>query len=261
MIKNINNIPKSNLIARADTNFCARWPLFKGEASAPDTVSLLNCPGKKLGALKQIKKFFKTTYKNIKKFGKKTYKKIKKFFKNLISRLKNLLLTTEDKRIDNFHTVGGKLLRGAQPDTEKAMQALHEKGVKTIIDLRSTKTLPPEIMRQEIEMAARHGITHVNIPMHANKKITEANIREFFKAINKTDGIVYVHCKQGIDRTGITTALYEMKKFGKTPEQAFENMKKFGYNWYHKIKFKAQMDYLLNDRDKWQPILDKVTVN
>lgn len=223
---------------------------FKGTPST-DTLELLNHTNKKPNVFKRAKNFTQ-----------KVYKKIKKFFKNLIRRIKNLFLTTEDKRIDNFHKVDKKLFRGAQPDTEKAMQALQEKGVKTIIDLRSTKTLSQEVMNQEMRMAARHGIKHVNIPMHANKKITEANIREFFNAINGTkDGNVYVHCKQGIDRTGMTTALYEMKTLGKTPDQAFASMKKYGYNWYHKIKFKAQKDFLLNDRDKWQPILDSIKVN
>lgn len=252
MINNIKTTSKNNLSIKANTGFCARWPLFTGKEA--DQLSLLSRPGSKPGLLKKIGNF-----------GKKIYKKIKKFCKYLLRRLESFFfLRSEDKHIRNFHQVSDKLFRSGQLDTEEAVKVAAKKyKVKTIIDLRNPSTLEQGLMDEEIEMAEKYGIKHINIPMCASKKPDEDSIRKIFDAYNQgvKNGNVLVHCVGGKHRTGSAIALLEIKKLGKTKDKALKNMKEYGSTFYDIHKLKVQKGFLINDEATWKPILDSIDVN
>jgi len=109
--------------------------------------------------------------------------------------------------IHNFHRVDDHVLRGAQPG-EKGVRALSAIGVKTIVDLRTGEE------REEMEKseAKALGMNVIAIPMNGFRAPTDAQIERVLAALNDPAAWpVFVHCRQGEDRTGTVIACYRMK--------------------------------------------------
>lgn len=125
--------------------------------------------------------------------------------------------------IINFGQMADNYYRGGQPEADD-YDELAALGVKTIIDLRNDPT--------DYEKAAAEavGIKYVNIPMSGWKSPKESQIREFLNVMNDpSTGTVYVHCKAGKHRTGVTAAIYRMENEGWDYKRAYKEMKNYNY--------------------------------
>jgi protein tyrosine phosphatase (PTP) superfamily phosphohydrolase (DUF442 family) len=147
---------------------------------------------------------------------------------------------SDDTILMNFHPVDKTVYRGAMPHTPKAFDRLkNHYGVDTLIDLRGLETTPKAHIEFEQAYAKHHGMQVVHIPMNTQDKPSEQEVDLLLDTLEQAerDGRkVYIHCRHGIDRTGVMTAVWEMYK-GKTRDEAFANMKKYGYNsWHQKHK-------------------------
>ena len=111
-------------------------------------------------------------------------------------------------KITNFGQMDERLYRGAQPEPGD-YQSLKELGVKTIIDLRNDPTDYEKRISEEL------GMKYVNIPMSGWKTAEDETVAEFMKVMNDPEsGVVYLHCKAGKHRTGLTGAVYRLEKYG-----------------------------------------------
>ncbi|MDR3617637.1 MAG: tyrosine-protein phosphatase [Candidatus Obscuribacterales bacterium] len=107
--------------------------------------------------------------------------------------------------ITNFEAVTPGLWRGGEPD-EKGLQNLAQSGVSTIIDLRMWNGATDK----ESKSASKLGLKYVRIPMTYWGPSRES-VRQFFATIAANrDGVTFVHCHQGADRTGTLVALYRV---------------------------------------------------
>lgn len=153
----------------------------------------------------------------------------------------------EDVRICNFHRVDSRLLRGAMPQSELTFEKLkHAYHVKTIIDLRGPETTDDSAIAYEKTLSAKYGIQYVRIPMSSRRAPTDRELTKFLQAVQSaTDhgGKAYVHCKHGIDRTGVMVAAYEVL-MGKSQKVAYQRMQKYGFNAIHKKKCPAQRRFV-----------------
>lgn len=74
------------------------------------------------------------------------------------------------------------------------------------------------------------GLTPVNIPVRDNTVPAPAQVAQFLeiakKATNKAQ--VYVHCEQGVGRTGCMAAAYEVLCMGQTIDYSLYWAKKYG---------------------------------
>ena len=118
------------------------------------------------------------------------------------------------------------LYRGSQLDAS-GLRELHERGIKTVISLRSHHA-----EREEVEAA---GMTAVHIPMQADllgsEPPTDEQIRSFFRTVlDPARQPVFFHCAHGKDRTGTLAALWRIEMNGWTPSEAIEEMQAFGYH-------------------------------
>ena len=148
--------------------------------------------------------------------------------------------------IKNFAKIDDNFYRGAQPDKTQ-ITALSKLGVKTIINLRYPFNFNKDGLYNQKVLAHNLGINYVNIPMIQTTPPTQSQINLFFSIIEDPDKLpVYVHCKAGQDRTGVMTALYRVTKYGWTYNQAYSEMKSFGY---HSILFPEQKNFLKNYTD------------
>jgi len=107
--------------------------------------------------------------------------------------------------ISNFEAVTPGLWRGGEPD-EIGLQNLAQRGVSTIIDLRMWSGAA----EKESKSASKLGLKYIRIPMTYWGPSRES-VRQFFATIAANrDGVTFVHCHQGADRTGTLVALYRV---------------------------------------------------
>lgn len=139
--------------------------------------------------------------------------------------------------VDNFATIEGgphPIYRGGQPTREGYEQlAKGRYKVATVIDLRDDY----EPWAEQAVTAA--GMTYKRIGMSAWSTDT-AKVREALRTIAEAaaTGPVYIHCRQGRDRTGLEVAMYRILVQGWTRERAIAELREHGYNrfWFPGIE-------------------------
>jgi len=144
-----------------------------------------------------------------------------------------------DINIRNFGRMDTTYYRGAQPkkDDYAAMKAL---GITTIIDLQDE---PAKYEKSAVEAL---GMKYINIPMDDAEYPSEASIAEFLKNINDpANGVMYVHCKGGRHRTGVTGAVYRFTKYGWDYNKAMTEMENYDFDtsWGRKVMKTFVIDY------------------
>jgi len=141
--------------------------------------------------------------------------------------------------IKNFGQMDPNYYRGGQPK-EGEYQSLKELGVTTVIDLRND---PEAYEKPTVETL---GMKYINIPMDDAQYPSEAAIATFLKEINDpANGVMYVHCKGGKHRAGVTGAVYRFNKYHWNYDQAFAEMERFNFDtsWGRKVMKTFVQDY------------------
>lgn len=129
-------------------------------------------------------------------------------------------------KIENFGKMDDHFYRGAQPQPDD-YQSLKDLGVATVIDLRND---PTDYEKSSVENL---GMKYVNIPMSGWKSPKDEQIAQFLRLINDpTTGIVFVHCKAGIHRTGVVGAVYRFENYGWDYDKAYREMKNYNFSWW-----------------------------
>jgi len=137
--------------------------------------------------------------------------------------------------LPNAGRVNDSLYRGAQPRND-GIQELQKLGITTIVDLRSEA---PERRDLEREQAEAVGIHFVSIPVSGWDAPTNEQVAQFLALFrNNSKERVFVHCRYGVDRTGVFVATYRMAYEGWPAQQAMKEMYFFGFNgfWHPSMK-------------------------
>jgi len=137
--------------------------------------------------------------------------------------------------LPNAGRVTDSLYRGAQPH-DQGMQELKKLGITTVVDLRSEA---PERRDSEREQAEALGIHFVSIPVSGWDAPTNEQVAQFLALFrNHSKEKVFVHCRYGVDRTGVFVATYRMAYEGWPSQQAMNEMYFFGFNgfWHPSMK-------------------------
>ncbi|MEI7474920.1 MAG: tyrosine-protein phosphatase [bacterium] len=128
--------------------------------------------------------------------------------------------------IPHFNKVDTEYYRGGQPKN-KGYKELSQLGIKTIIDLRQFD----RSTKKEEKLVEKYCIKFISIPMNPFNPPSQEQIKYFFSIINNPQNQpVFVHCREGKDRTGIMTALYRINEYNWTTEQAYQEMLTLGYH-------------------------------
>ena len=129
------------------------------------------------------------------------------------------------KGVPNAGEVTPKLYRGAQP-SEQGFEALAKMGVNIDVDLRGSR----ESERQRVN---KLGMQYVAIPWHCPFPRDDAFAR-FLTLLRQNPGKkVFVHCRLGDDRAGMTIAAYRMAEQGWTAPEAMKEMEAYGFSLSH----------------------------
>lgn len=130
--------------------------------------------------------------------------------------------------VPNFGQVTPNLFRGAQPEKE-GYRTLQAMGVNIVVDMRGN--------RSEQSAVEKVGMQYVSIPWNASSPSDEV-IARFLKVIEENpDKKIFVHCRVGVDRTGVAIASYRMAKEGWSPDEAMKEMQLFGFSGFHHLIF------------------------
>lgn len=127
-----------------------------------------------------------------------------------------------------FQQLDEGVYKGSKPKTEADYEFLQSKGVKYIVQLRYF----PWLNWAEKRKAKKYGMTLLTgtisaSTMEPRKKHIDA-VLCFLR--DKRYHPVYVHCDLGRDRAMLITGLYEMYYKGKSKEEAYKEMKYYGFN-------------------------------
>ncbi|HEV2206274.1 MAG TPA: tyrosine-protein phosphatase, partial [Candidatus Acidoferrales bacterium] len=131
--------------------------------------------------------------------------------------------------VSNFGEVTPTLFRGAQP-TERGFENLSKMGIAIVVDLREGG----EVQREEKEVTA-NGMKFVAISWNCRDP-KDAYFAKFLTLLQENPGKkVFVHCHAGVDRTGMMIASYRMAEQGWTAGESMQEMKTFGYSFFHQM--------------------------
>jgi protein tyrosine/serine phosphatase len=129
--------------------------------------------------------------------------------------------------IPNFHQVNARLFRGAQPSVE-AWSKLATLGVTTVIDLCREREHSTTLEARAVEAA---GMRYVNFPMNGFATPSATEMAKALDLIESGD-TVFVHCKLGMDRTGVVVAAYRIAREHWANQQALDEAEALGMHWY-----------------------------
>ena len=88
------------------------------------------------------------------------------------------------------------------------------------------------IIPQRRRHAKAAGLKYINIRIDGHGTPTDAQAIEFLKDVDDpANGVVYVHCAGGRHRTGSMIAVYRMTHDGWTADQAFQEMKRYDFEY------------------------------
>jgi tyrosine-protein phosphatase SIW14 len=129
--------------------------------------------------------------------------------------------------VPNFGQVTRSLFRGAQP-SEDGFGALAKMGVGIIVDLRGDSN-------DEREQVTKLGMQYISIPSQCSH-MTDDGVAKFLSILrDNPDKKVFVHCKYGVDRTGMMVAAYRISQQGWTAEESRREMESFGFSFKHRM--------------------------
>jgi protein tyrosine/serine phosphatase len=139
--------------------------------------------------------------------------------------------------VDNFATIEGgphPIYRGGQPTREGYERlASPDYKVATVIDLRD------DYVDWAEKVVTGLGMKYKRIGTSA-WTVDKAKVREFLTTVADAAaaGPVFIHCRQGRDRTGLEIAMYRVLVQGWSREKAIAELREHGYNkfWFPGIE-------------------------
>ncbi|HXW17025.1 MAG TPA: dual specificity protein phosphatase family protein, partial [Candidatus Acidoferrales bacterium] len=120
------------------------------------------------------------------------------------------------------------LYRGAQP-TPDGFHSLAASGVAIDVDLRDEGDRDAER-----EAVTREGMQYVGIPWQCQHPSDSITARFLEVVRDNPDKKIFVHCHQGIDRTGLMIAAFRMADQNWTANEARREMIAYGFDSLHR---------------------------
>lgn len=133
--------------------------------------------------------------------------------------------------VDN--STQGAIFRGPQPQTVADYLQLQALGIKYALDLETgAGWLGDGDPLQEAIVCDGYGIRVYSHPIGAVLPPSRQELSDGL-AFMMNHRPVYVHCRQGVDRTGMICAAYRMKVQGWSASSAIAEMKQLGFHWWY----------------------------
>jgi protein tyrosine phosphatase (PTP) superfamily phosphohydrolase (DUF442 family) len=124
----------------------------------------------------------------------------------------------------NIHEIEpGVLFRSAQLDGATLDSLVRKEGIRAVLNLRGAQAGQPWY-DDEIAASARDGVRHFDLGLSPTREPDEALVTQLVKILNAAPKPLLIHCNGGADRSGLASALYELRIAGKPIDQAAEQL-------------------------------------
>ncbi|HEX5885389.1 MAG TPA: sulfur transferase domain-containing protein [Pyrinomonadaceae bacterium] len=131
---------------------------------------------------------------------------------------------TSHAELPRFKQVSERLFRGAQPRAG-GVQRLAELGINTVINLRGAS----KSTRAEEAEARKFGLNYYNLSLPNWGRPHNGRMQRILEIIAAPEsGDVFVHCKDGLDRTGTVVALHRITHLGWETSDALAEAERVG---------------------------------
>ena len=159
-------------------------------------------------------------------------------------------LIVQHKVLYHFAVVEkGKVYRSGTLSVNGLKWAHARSGFKTIVNLRTNKENLQDWYKKEEDFARKNGIKLVDIPMSRDTPPTPEQIEHFLKIARNPENLpLIIHCHQGVTRTAMMVAVYEIAVQGKKNEDVYKKMEMFNHS-FDKPGKKAVKDFILTFRE------------
>jgi protein tyrosine phosphatase (PTP) superfamily phosphohydrolase (DUF442 family) len=109
---------------------------------------------------------------------------------------------------NNFHVIqSGAAYRSAQPSARELADYARDYGIRSVINLRGGAQA--ESWYDEEHGAAAHaGIAIYDFPLSAKRRLTANETQRLVATLVDAPKPILIHCKHGVDRCGLVSALY-----------------------------------------------------
>ena len=123
----------------------------------------------------------------------------------------------------NLHEVApGKFYRSAQMTGKEFRAVIDQMGIRSIINLRGVNDTA--WYRVETNTTFETGVKHYDFPLSASQEVSVEEMEQIVKVLHDAPKPMLIHCKNGADRTGLVSALYEYTQEGQPPEKAYDQL-------------------------------------
>ncbi len=127
--------------------------------------------------------------------------------------------------VANFGRITPHLYRGAQPEVS-AYSSLRRFGIDTVVRLSTGD----EFIEGERARVEALRMRFVSLPWRTADTPTTEQVATFLALLrDHPDWTVFVHCRKGVDRTGVMVALYRIALDHWAADQAVWEMRAFHY--------------------------------
>jgi tyrosine-protein phosphatase SIW14 len=141
----------------------------------------------------------------------------------------------------------GVLYRSGTLQPHNLEKMIERYGIKTVVNLRPLpKQSKPDWYIEEAGICRLKGVKLVNIPMLGNTPPSEEQLAQWLTLLDNKENLpILVHCAQGVIRSGIMVAIYEMEYLKKDNERTLAELPMFGHELYVP-KRKRMREFILN---------------
>ena len=146
--------------------------------------------------------------------------------------------TPSDAPIANFCVVTPHVLwRGARPDLDGATWLLQH-GVRTVVNLELLHGDDAAFGQATAADATGHEVGYFHIqeweplPLLA-PAVVDDHVAHFLALVSQQPKPIYVHCRSGLNRTGVMVAAYRVLMEGISAPDAIEEMGRYQGQWFN----------------------------
>src|SRR5262245_21856482 len=110
----------------------------------------------------------------------------------------------------NFHSlIPKRVFRCAQPSAADLQEYIRRHGIRTVVNLRGC-CYPQDWYLDECNATCRCDIAQEDITFSAGRLPAPAELKRLVEVLDRAEYPILIHCKRGVDRTGLTSAVVKL---------------------------------------------------